>query len=143
MKCNDTCPNGNILCRWLDTCNTDYLTILWTSSNLDKKMYTKKSASHRYFDPCYMHNIGVYDRIWQNSLTFSMYYIDKDSCHRISETLPYIVHKTCGIKSTLSTVQVIVPPIGDNVWLLTCGLAFKKKNQSYLACLFPFFASFI
>ena len=40
-------------------------------------------------------------------------------------------------------IQFKVTPIGDNVWLLTWGLAFKKKNQSYFACLFPFFASFI
>ena len=34
-------------------------------------------------------------------------------------------------------IQVIVPPIGDNVWLLTWGLALKKKKKkSILFCMF-------
>ena len=47
----------------------------------------KKSASCCFFDASFMHNIGgVFDRGWHDFL--SMYYIHKDSCHRLSETPP-------------------------------------------------------
>ena len=46
---------------------------------------TIKSVYLRYFDICFVHNIGgVYDRWWHDSL--SMQYIDKESCHHFSET---------------------------------------------------------
>ena len=53
---------------------------------------TKKSTSLRYFDTCFLHNIGrVSDKRWHDSL--STYYIDKKSCHRLSETPPILCMK--------------------------------------------------
>ena len=48
-------------------------------TKIDKNFRTKKCASLRYFDTCFMHNIGrVFDRRWHDFL--SVYYIDKESC---------------------------------------------------------------
>ena len=45
----------------------------------------KNSASLQYFDTCFMHNIGgVSDR--QLNYCLYMYYIDRESCHLLSET---------------------------------------------------------
>ena len=50
---------------------------------------TKKCASLRYVDTCFMHNIGgVSDRRLHDSL--SMYYIVKKSCYRLPEIPPIL-----------------------------------------------------
>ena len=53
---------------------------------------TKKSALLCHFEKCFMNKIGgVSDRRWHDSL--SMYYIDKESYHRLSETPPILCIK--------------------------------------------------
>ena len=52
----------------------------------------KKYVSLRYFDTCFMHNIGgVSDRRWHDIL--SMQYIDKASCNRPSKIPPILCIK--------------------------------------------------
>ena len=63
------------------------------TSMLHHVLQTKKSSSLCYFDTYFIHNIGgVSDRRWHNS--FSLQYIDKETCHRLSETssILYIKH---------------------------------------------------
>ena len=51
-----------------------------------------RTASLRYFDTSFMHNIGVItDRQRHDSL--SMQHIDKESCYRLSETPPILCIK--------------------------------------------------
>ena len=52
------------------------------------------SASLRYFDTYFMHNIGwVSDRQWGDSL--SMYYKDKELCHRYAQKMFDIYLRSC------------------------------------------------
>ena len=53
---------------------------------------TKTSFSFHYFDICFMNNIGgASDRYWHDYL--SLYYTNKESCHRLSETPPIVCIK--------------------------------------------------
>ena len=53
----------------------------------------QESPPHEsYFDTCFMHNIGgVSDKGWHDSS--SMCYLDKESCHCLSETTPILCIK--------------------------------------------------
>ena len=57
---------------------------------------TEKSTSLCYFEICFMHNIeGISDRWRYNSLSIYMYYIDRKSFHRLSETPSILCLKLC------------------------------------------------
>jgi len=47
--------------------------------------------SRRYFDTCLMHNIGGISDRQHDSL--SVYYVDKESCHHLSEIPPILCIK--------------------------------------------------
>ena len=82
---------------------------------------TNKTASRRYFDTCFMHNIGeVFDIRWHDLL--SMYYIDMESCHRLSGTPPILCINTCQNNEESRTFGSY-----SKSWLKKCSM--KKKNK--------------
>ena len=53
---------------------------------------TRKSASLRHFDTCFVHNIGGVTYIQRHD-SLHTYFIDKESCHRLLKTPPILFIK--------------------------------------------------
>ena len=87
---------------------------------------TKKSASLRYFDTWFMHNIGIVsDTRWHDSLF--MCYINKASCHRLSETLPIL----CCAWNMCQNNRIRRTFCSYSIWLCEWIIHVTNKHQCF------------